>query len=366
MNGAAGVSAGPIKVTGNTAIPTRDHGDVSPLRPGRLWTGPARSRRSSCAKTWRSADQAIPPSSATSARASTAISTSRRSVDRNAKNVALGITINERKKIAVAFEGNQRKSSSTLKDELTIFDRGSYDDYEAGASADALQRYYQQQGVLLRARRVAARTAVGDGRADCLSSSTRAPSSRCAASTSSAISRWERRRALERGHRAALSHAGGDRARRRRLRHRPPDGAGRRAHRRPLPRQGVPRGEGARRRCDVARDLLGMLGATAAAAEALCRATPKAIFVRFTIEEGPRVIINRVDFKLVGPSGAPAPSLPYERQFLLESLTVEPGHPYNPARSATTAGAWSGSSATPVSRRSASSRIRYEQAIASR
>ncbi len=37
-------------------------------------------------------------------------------------------------------------ASSTLQDKLTLFARGSYDDYEVGASADAIQRYYQQQG----------------------------------------------------------------------------------------------------------------------------------------------------------------------------------------------------------------------------
>ena len=69
-----------------------------------------------------------------------------KSIDRAAKNVRIGITINERKRIAVAFEGNASQSSSTLQDELTLFSRGSYDDFEVGASADAIQRHYQQQG----------------------------------------------------------------------------------------------------------------------------------------------------------------------------------------------------------------------------
>ncbi len=69
-----------------------------------------------------------------------------KSIDRAAKNVRIGIAINERKRIAVAFEGNASQSSSTLQDQLTMFDRGSYDDFEVGASADALQHYYQEQG----------------------------------------------------------------------------------------------------------------------------------------------------------------------------------------------------------------------------
>jgi outer membrane protein insertion porin family len=70
---------------------------------------------------------------------------------------------------------------------------------------------------------------------------------------------------------------------------------------------------------------LGLLGATAAAAETVSRGA-KAIFLRFTIEEGPRVTLGPIDFKLAGGG-----TLPYERQFLLDTLTVEPGDPYNPA-----------------------------------
>jgi len=52
----------------------------------------------------------------------------------------------KRKRIAIAFEGNTSKSASTLRDEVTFFERGAYDDYEASASADTLQRYYQKEG----------------------------------------------------------------------------------------------------------------------------------------------------------------------------------------------------------------------------
>ena len=69
-----------------------------------------------------------------------------KSVDRNAKNVRLNIHVNERKRVTVVFEGNTSTSSSSLRDELTLLSRGSYDDFEVGASADAIQRYYQQRG----------------------------------------------------------------------------------------------------------------------------------------------------------------------------------------------------------------------------
>ena len=109
------------------------------------WARRRRSRPSSCAKISRRLIKRYRQLGYVGARVTTDFNVAR-SVDRNAKNVVLGITVNERKKISVVFEGNQRKSSSTLKDELTIFDSGSNDDYEAAASADALQRYYQQQG----------------------------------------------------------------------------------------------------------------------------------------------------------------------------------------------------------------------------
>src|SRR4029077_7398247 len=71
-----------------------------------------------------------------------------RSVDRSAKNVRLAVHIAERKRIVLAFEGNSSQSSSSLRDQLTLLTRGAYDDYEVGASADAIQRYYQQHGRL--------------------------------------------------------------------------------------------------------------------------------------------------------------------------------------------------------------------------
>jgi len=319
---------GPVKVTGNTAIPTDEivemfhHSD-----PWRLWTAPEaftakRLREDLAALTKRYRQLGY-----VGARVTSDFNVAK-SVDRNAKNVSIGITINERKKIMVAFEGNQRKSSSTLKDELTIFDRGSYDDYEAGASADALQRYYQQQG------RFFARV---EWRREPLSATEErivfiinegpelkvrgidfvGNQSLSAEELSNVVTvrRYPTLGAIGLGAGGYVTGRQMEQDAERIVDH--------------YHAKGFPE---AKAHADAATspDLLGMIGATAAAAETLSR-DAKAIFVRFTIEEGPRVIIDRVDFKLVGPTGGPAPSLPYERQFLLESLTVEPGHPYNPA-----------------------------------
>ncbi len=324
---------GPITVTGNTAIPTDEITEMfrhSDWR--RVWTGPvpftAKRLREDLArltKRYRTLGYV-------GARVSSDFNVAK-SVDRNAKNVALGITINERKRITVTFEGNQRKSSSTLKDELTIFDRGSYDDYEAAASADALQRYYQQQGFFfarvewrreamsateerivfiinegpelkVRGIEFVGNRGIGDEELAGVVSVRRYPA---LGFIGLGAGGYVTGRQMEQDAERIVEHY----------------------HARGFPE--------AKAHADAATSpsLLGMLGATAAAAETVSR-DAKAIFVRFTIEEGPRVTIDRVDFKLVGASpdtapGAPGLVLPYDRQFLLDSLTVAPGHPYNPA-----------------------------------
>ena len=69
---------------------------------------------------------------------------------------------------------------------------------------------------------------------------------------------------------------------------------------------------------------LGQIGAVAAGADTVSR-DAKAIFVRYTIEEGPRLMLASEDFRTA--EGEP---LPYDKQFLLESVTTRPGDPYTP------------------------------------
>jgi outer membrane protein insertion porin family len=320
---------GPIKVTGNTAIPTEEITDM--LRHSvwyTAWTRPApftaKQLREDLAKLTKRYRQL----GYIGARVTTDFNVAR-SVDRNAKNVALGITISERKKIAVAFEGNQRKSSSTLKDELTIFDRGSYDDYEAAASTDALQRYYQQQGFFFARvewRREALSATderivfiINEG-PELKVRSVEFAGNQSIRSEELAnvvtVRRYPTLGAIGLGAGGYVTGRQMEQDAERLIDH---------YHARGFPE--------AKAHADAATapDLLGMVGATAAAAETVSR-DAKAIFVRFTIAEGPRVVIDQVDFKLVGQSAtAIAPTLPYDRQFLLESLTIEPGHPYNAA-----------------------------------
>ena len=68
------------------------------------------------------------------------------SPDRRTKTVRLKIAVEERKKIDVVFQGNEDKSAEELKRYLTFNAEGAYDDFEAQASADAIHRAYQVNG----------------------------------------------------------------------------------------------------------------------------------------------------------------------------------------------------------------------------
>ena len=53
--------------------------------------------------------------------------------------------VSEKRKVDVKFVGN-RAVGEDLRDQLTIFTTGAYDEIELQESAKALQRYYQQRG----------------------------------------------------------------------------------------------------------------------------------------------------------------------------------------------------------------------------
>ncbi len=137
---------GPITFTGNHAIATDEldamfrHGDWITL-----WNTPVPFTQKQLRQDMDALTKRYRALGYVGVRVTTDFSV-QKSVDRAAKNVHVVIAINERKRIAVAFKGNASQSSSSLQDELTLSSRGSYDDYEVGASADAIQRYYQQQG----------------------------------------------------------------------------------------------------------------------------------------------------------------------------------------------------------------------------
>jgi outer membrane protein insertion porin family len=242
------------------------------------------------------------------------------SIDRQAKNVRLTITVNERKHIVVVFEGNHHVSSSTLKDELTLFDRGSYDDHEVSVSADTLERYYEQHGYFF-------------ARVD-----------------------WRREHLSANEDRIVFTIDEGPELKVRGVefvgnQHFGPGDLRDVVTVRTFPLLGyIGLGEGgyvtgrqlqqdaerivqhyrgrgfpdvkARGEAATWKAALGLLGAIAAGAETTSR-DASAIYVRFTIDEGPLVTLASEDFRTDDGS-----SLPYSKDFLRNSLSLRPNEPY--------------------------------------
>jgi outer membrane protein insertion porin family len=246
------------------------------------------------------------------------------SIDRGAKVVRLGLTINERKRVEIAFEGNAHKGAGTLKDKLTMLERGSYDDFELGASADALQRYYQQEGYFF-ARVDWRRDHLGpdDDRVTFVVDegpelkvrgiefvgNAALPASELAEVVSVRTypfmgvvglgsGGYVTGRQIEQDAERIVDHY--------------------RAHGYP---EATAHGESA-----TSPEALGALGAIAAGAETESR-DARAIYVRFTIDEGPRVLLRSESFRNV--EGGP---LPYDEKYLLDSVSLRPGQPFIPAR----------------------------------
>ncbi|HEY0711967.1 MAG TPA: POTRA domain-containing protein, partial [Polyangia bacterium] len=69
-------------------------------------------------------------------------------VDKAASQVRLSLSILERKRVVVAFEGNRQFSPSDLEDTLTIFSQGSYSSFETQESADAIAQLYRGKGYM--------------------------------------------------------------------------------------------------------------------------------------------------------------------------------------------------------------------------
>jgi outer membrane protein assembly complex protein YaeT len=310
---------GPITFTGNHAISTEDldqmfrHGDWITL-----WNTPVPFTQKQLREDMDAVTKRYRALGFAGVRVTTDFSV-QKSVDRAAKNVRIGIAINERKRIAVAFEGNASQSVSSLQDQLTLFIRGSYDDFEVGASADALQRHYQQQGNFF-------------ARVD-----------------------WRRERLSADEERIVFSIDEGPRLRVRAVEFvgahaLPPRELAEVVTVRPYPLWGI--GSGgyatgkqldqdverlrqhyrdrgfleARVRVDAAtaEAALGQLGATVAGAETTSRGAAD-LFVRFTVDEGPRLTLAAETFR-----STDATPLPYGDAFLLDSVALRPGAPYAP------------------------------------
>lgn len=246
-----------------------------------------------------------------------------RSVDRQAKNVRLTLTINERKLIDVAFEGNSEESDGTLRDKLTMLERGSYDDYELDSSADALQRYYQQEGYFF-ARVDWRRDHLGGGEDRVTFVIDEGPELKVRGVEfvgNATLSSDELAQVVSVRTFPFLGYIG--------------LGEGGYVTGRQIEQDAERlveyyRGRGfpevsARGEAATSPEALGALGAVAAGAESASR-DAKAIFVRYTVVEGPRVTLKSERFRTEDAS-----PLPRDEAFLLESVSLRPGEPFTPA-----------------------------------
>jgi outer membrane protein insertion porin family len=85
----------------------------------------------------------------------------KRDADPERRRVMLPVKIMEKRRVDVKFVGNRAIGEKDLRDQLTIFTTGAYDEIELEESARSIQRYYQQHGnfearVAFRRRRIAA------------------------------------------------------------------------------------------------------------------------------------------------------------------------------------------------------------------
>lgn len=315
----AGYPLGPVAVVGNTAI-SRDEIEKA-IRHGafwKLWLGPApfsqkrlREDIDGLVKRYRALGYL-------GARITTDFNPDT-SVDTAAKNVKLLVTVHERKRITIAFEGNKSKSASTLRDEVTLVDRGSYDDYEMSSSADALQRYYQKNGhffarVDWRRERLTADEErvvfmVDEGPELKVRGVEFAGNARIKSSTLAGVVSVRKYPFLGIGSGGYVTG-----------RQLEQDAERLEEYYRSLGYlEATAHGEAA-----TSPEALGEIGAVAAAAGTQSR-DAKAIYVRFTVEEGARVMLQSESFET--DDGSP---LPYDQKFLLESVSLRPGEPFTP------------------------------------
>jgi outer membrane protein insertion porin family len=84
-----------------------------------------------------------------------------RDADPKTHRIRLPVKVNEKKRVDVRFAGNRSLSDKELREQLTLFTSGAYDDVELHESAKAIQREYQKHGffearVTVQRRRISA------------------------------------------------------------------------------------------------------------------------------------------------------------------------------------------------------------------
>jgi outer membrane protein insertion porin family len=316
-----GYPLGPLVISGNAAIPTDELDPLfRHLNYRRLWLFPSPFTQKQLREDIDKVVKKYRAKGYVGARVTHDFNLDS-SPDRDAKNVRLTLAINERKRVSVGFEGNHHRSAGTLRDQLTLASRGSYDDYEVGASADAVQHYYQQQGFFF-ARVDWRREHVSDEEERLTFVVDEGPELKVRGIEfvgnekipSSVLARVVSVRTFP-----LLGYIG--------------LGAGGYVTGRQIDQdaerlveyyraRGFPEAA-ARGEAATEREALGAIGAVAAGAELASR-DARAIYLRFTIEEGPRVTLKTETFRAVGGP------LPYGERFLLESVALRPGEAFTP------------------------------------
>lgn len=69
-----------------------------------------------------------------------------RDLDRKSHKVTLSMRVSEKRRVEIRFQGNRELSERDLRDQLTIFSSGAYDQIELEESARTIHRAYQQHG----------------------------------------------------------------------------------------------------------------------------------------------------------------------------------------------------------------------------
>ncbi len=70
----------------------------------------------------------------------------KRDADPARRRVSLPLKIAEKRRVDIHFVGNRELAEHDLREQLTIFTTGAYDEIELTESAKSIQRYYQQHG----------------------------------------------------------------------------------------------------------------------------------------------------------------------------------------------------------------------------
>lgn len=133
---------GNVRVTGNTAVPAAEIREL--FFHTRLYSLPRRFSRDRLKRDLDAVADLYKRRGFPGVRVSSDFG--RGSFNRAAKTVDFTVIVRERRRIEVYFEGVSAVSELDLREQLTLDNEGSYDDFEVDRSAQAIRRFYQSKG----------------------------------------------------------------------------------------------------------------------------------------------------------------------------------------------------------------------------